>query len=368
MSTELNKTDNNELEEVSLISIINKLKEWIKILKSKILFIVLFGLIVASIVFYFVRKSKITYSARISFITEDSKASSSIGGISSIASQFGMDLGGGSSGGGSLLFGDNIFIYFKSEFLTREVLFSKFSVNSNKLMADIYAELNGYKASWEKNPQIGKVDFFVLNETKKRSRMYDSLIQSMVSNIVTNEIIVERKDKKASILEVTVTMVDEQLAKSYAELLINKATELYIDLKTRRQQISVSKLQMRADSITNLLNRKTIAGASLQTASSIMDINPIYKSDNIVASEKTSRDKSILSVMYSSVIQNLEMARFNLSQETPVIQILDVPILPLKKNKSSIIKPTILGFLFGSFLCIFYLLIQFEYRRIVLKK
>lgn len=37
--------------------------------------------------------------------------------------------------------------------------------------------------------------------------------------------------------------------------------------------------------------------------------------------------------MYSSVIQNLEMTKFQRAQEEPIIEIIDEPILPLVNSK-----------------------------------
>lgn len=44
----------------------------------------------------------------------------------------------------------------------------------------------------------------------------------------------------------------------------------------------------------------------------------------------------MLSSIFASVVQNLELAKFTLSQETPAIQIIDRPTFPLIKNKKSI--------------------------------
>lgn len=73
-----------------------------------------------------------------------------------------------------------------------------------------------------------------------------------------------------------------------------------------------------------------------------MDINPLYRTGTSVAVETTLRDKTLLSTYFCKCHQNLEMAKFTLSQETPVIQIIDAPILPLKKEKMSRLKTAIL--------------------------
>ncbi|MGC8025682.1 hypothetical protein ACP3WI_25235, partial [Salmonella enterica] len=53
-------------------------------------------------------------------------------------------------------------------------------------------------------------------------------------------------------------------------------------------------------------------------------------------------DKTMLSTVYAEVVKNLELAKFTLSQETPVIQIVDNSLFPLIRNKvSKIFQATI---------------------------
>ncbi len=45
------------------------------------------------------------------------------------------------------------------------------------------------------------------------------------------------------------------------------------------------------------------------------------------------RDKIVLSTIFSETVKNLEASKTMLAQETPTVQIVDEPELPLKKNK-----------------------------------
>jgi uncharacterized protein involved in exopolysaccharide biosynthesis len=66
----------------------------------------------------------------------------------------------------------------------------------------------------------------------------------------------------------------------------------------------------------------------------------------------------MLATVYAEVVKNLELAKFTLSQETPVIQIVDESNLPLQKNKENKILTTILVAFLFSFLLISYMLIK----------
>ncbi|WP_295234477.1 hypothetical protein [Sediminibacterium sp.] len=335
---------------ISTQEIFAELQKWISFLLSKWIFILLFGILGGIIGFIYAKYSSTTYTAKLIFVLEDSKANSgSLGGLASLAGQFGVDIG--SNSGGSLLSGDNIMLYFKSKSLAKEAFLSKYS-NSNKSFADEYAEVYGFKRQWLENPEIGPINFNSKPDLTGKKRLYDSLIQEMINKVLESQFIVEKTDKKAGFFTVSTTMKDESLSKYYCELIVNVAINHYISIKTLRQNNSVVKLEKRVDSIGALLNKKIVAGASLQTQSKTLDINPLYNTNTLITNETTVRDKSILSSIYISALQNLELAKFTLSQETPVIQIVDRPILPLPKNRVSKSKHVLLGFVFFSFLSI----------------
>jgi hypothetical protein len=341
MSEVLNDSISNNKDEISLTELFQKLDEWFRYIKSQWYKIAILGFIGGIVGFVYAYIQPITYTAKTTFVVEEGKSgSSSLGGLASLAGQFGVDVGGGSTGG--LFSGDNILLYFKSESLSREVLLSKYDTTSEKLVADVYAEIYKLNEGWENNKNIGKINFSLISNDKRYLRLQDSLLQQMVGIILKNQFSIAKTDKKAGFIEVSVTMENEILSKIYCERIVKVAVDRYIKVKTQRQKNTVDKLQFRADSVANLLSRKTISGATLQTSATTMDINPLYKTSSVINLETTVRDKTLLSTIFASVIQNLELAKFTLSQETPVIQIVDSPIQPLKIGKTSKSKTAII--------------------------
>ncbi|MBH2005691.1 MAG: hypothetical protein I8H66_13490 [Sphingobacteriia bacterium] len=327
-------------DEISLKELLQKAGDWWSYLKTQWWKIAMVGFIGGVIGFVYASMQPVTYTAKTTFVVEEGKSSSSgLGGLASLAGQFGVDMGGGSGGG--LLSGDNILLYFKSPSLAREVLLTQYDSSSNQSVADIYASVYHLREGWEQNEKIGKAHFPPTGLSKSYTRLQDSLLQKMIEGIIKTQFTVGKTDKKAGFIDVTATMQDESLAKVYCERIVKLAVEKYVGIKTQRQKATVDKLQVRVDSIANLLRQKTVSGASLQTSSSTMDINPLYRTGTAVAVETTVRDKTMLATIFASVTQNLEMAKFTLSQETPVIQIVDVPIFPLNKEKKSRLKTAI---------------------------
>lgn len=335
-------------DEISLKDLLQKVGEWWRYLKTQWWKIAIVGFLGGVMGIVYAWMQPINYTAKITFVVEEGKSGTSgLGGLASLAGQFGVDIGGGSGGG--LFSGDNILLYFKSPSLAREVLLTPYDSSSNQSVADVYSTIYELKTAWKKNEKIGQVIFPPLSVGKVYTRLQDSLLQKMIDGILKKQFTVAKTDKKAGFIDVTATMQNEMLAKVYCERIVQLAVEKYIGIKTQRQKATVDKLQVRVDSIANLLRQKTVSGATLQTSSSTMDINPLYKTGTAVAVETTVRDKTMLATIFASVTQNLEMAKFTLSQETPIIQIVDFPILPLDKDKKSKLKMAI-GFSLG---CVF---------------
>lgn len=347
-------------DEISLKELLQKAGEWWQYLKTQWWKIAIVGLVGGGIGFVYAWMKPATYIAKTTFVLEDGKSGSSgLGGLASLAGQFGVDVGGGAGGG--LLSGDNILLYFKSPSLAREVLLTQYDSSSNKSVADVYASVYKFTEGWGENEKIGKMNFPPNRLSENYTRLQDSLLQKMIDDIIKTQFTVSKTDKKAGFIDVTITMQDEALAKVYCERIVQLAVEKYINIKTQRQKATVDKLQVRVDSIANLLRQKTVSGASLQTSSSTMDINPLYKTGTAVAVETTVRDKTMLATIFASVTQNLEVAKFTLSQETPVIQIVDSPTLPLTKETMSKLKTT---FVF-SFISFFVFILFLVMKRII---
>lgn len=339
-----------------------KWNHWVKIVKANWLKIGVISCLGGLLGYGYAYLQPLNYQAKMVFVVEDARNNTgNLGNISSLAGQFGVDLGANNNN--NILSGDNILYYFRSASLAKEVLLSPSLAGANLSVMDDYVKIYGLKESWSsKIEHIDQLHFSPMTAKQNYSVQQDSLIQIVVEKILAGQFSVERIDKKASFIEVSTNMLDPNLSKIYCERIVGAAVNRYIQFKTQRQKSTVDKLQKRLDSIAGLLSQKTIYSANLQTSAATMDINAIYKTNSAVATETSSREKTLLSGIFASVTQNLEMAKFNLSQETPVIQVIDSPVLPLKEVKTSKLKMLLV---FGMLFCmgaLFYSIIAHELK------
>ena len=290
-----------------------------------------------------------TYTARLTFVIDDSKSSGG-GGLSALAGSFGisMDM---LSGGNGVLAGDNVLELVKSRKLIKATLLTAY--DSTQTLADRYATVYNLNKKWLKYSPDGKITRFPLGGINN-NRLQDSLLHEMSILILSGEFGIAKPDKKLGFFEVNTTMKDEKLALLFCNRIIKQATDFFINTKTKKLRNNITRLQSRADSIGAILNRRTYSSSSANQ--SLLDINPAYTSPNANVEIKE-RDKIILSTVFSETVKMLESSRSTLAQETPTVQIVDEPEIPLKKNRLKYSIAILGGIIIGGLIAIFYILL-----------
>jgi len=170
-------------EEISLKELVYKMTAIWSYLIKKWVFILFAGIIGAGIGFVYAWFQPVKYQSRLSFVVEESKAG--VGGLASLAGQFGFDVGGGAGGG--VFSGENILLFLKSENLCRDVLLTPYDASGKSLLADKYAEANDLKSAWSKKKELGLISF-VQYKNGAETRLGDSLLKVIVGRILKNEL------------------------------------------------------------------------------------------------------------------------------------------------------------------------------------
>jgi uncharacterized protein involved in exopolysaccharide biosynthesis len=75
-------------------------------------------------------------------------------------------------------------------------------------------------------------------------------------------------------------------------------------------------------------------------------------------SQKKTVDVQASAAVYAELLKNLELAKITLRKETPLIQPIDSPQLPLETEKPGKVLFPVLGAIIGFILCVFYLVFK----------
>jgi len=254
-----------------------------------------------------------TYRASATFIVEE--GSSKGGGLSGIASQFGIDIGSMMGGGGSGMFsGENIYEIMKSRLIIEKVLLSKIDSaegGNGKSMADLYLQISGMqKALNKKGPEFAKLNFTNLKEDSKHTILQDSVLNVLVQKIVNQNLTIDKQNKKTSIITISLTSSSQVFSKIFVEKLLSKTSELYIDIKTRNLSKNINKIQRKADSLQNSLNN--IYNRTFEVSKQkLLNTNAAIKI-NTNSEESALRDKTVTYTLYGEVIKNLETLKISI--------------------------------------------------------
>jgi uncharacterized protein involved in exopolysaccharide biosynthesis len=328
----------NPSDEISIVDLISKVKEITKYLKSKWIIILSFSLLGALLGLGYSIFKKPTYTAICTFVLEDAKGGGGLGQYAGLASLAGINLGGS---GGGIFEGDNIIELYKSRTMIEKALLSD-AINNGKKepLINSFIEAYNLRAKWISENLGSNIDF-VANQ-QNFTRVQDSLISDIVDLFNKKLLTVIKPDKKLNIISVQVETKNEFFSKNFTEKLVQTVNDFYIYTKTKKTSQNVQILQHQADSVKQSLN------TSLSGVASAIDADPNANPQLIslkVSAQKRQIDVQAATAVYGEIVKNLELAKISFRQETPLIQVVDYPILPLKCNYINKLKGLIVGFL-----------------------
>jgi hypothetical protein len=339
-----------EEDEISLKELILKSQEWWKYLLNKWLVILIAGLIGGALGLTYAFIKKPIYTAETTFVLEEGDGSGGIGQYAGLASMIGIDLGGG---GGGIFKGDNILELYKSRRMIQETLLSIDTFDGKKQsLIERYIEFNKLREGWYKKPNLSDLHF---ERTQKFTRIQDSVIGKFVDIIGGGMLEVTKPDKKLSIISVKVQSGDELFAKSFADNIVNKVNAFYVNTKTKKSLENLAILQNQADSVRQVLNASIGGVAAAVDANP--NLNPAFQKLR-VSSQRKQIDVQASGAVYQEVVKNLELAKISYRNEKPLIQVIDEPVFPLKRDKLGKAKGILLGGIIFGFLVIVVLLLR----------
>ncbi len=336
----------SQINEITFISIVIKAKSGIKYILHKWYVIGLVSLVssIGGITYAWLEKPK--YHAELIFSAE-SGGDNKLGSYGSIAAQFGFDLG---NSGGSVFQGDNLMELLRTRNLISKTLYSKNPYSKNELMIETYVKVHKIAKATVNGRPLNTINY---KDTTLYDRTKDSITNKVVEKIIKDQLIIDKKDKKLSFISATMIDNDEFFAKNFIELLAQNAIEYFISYRTKKSSQNVEVLQVQADSVKKVL----FGGIVNIAASNDLNINPIRQISK-TSSQKKQVDVQVANAVYVEIVKNLELAKLNLLKETPLIQIIDTPVLPLKKEKHGRLLTGLFFGIVGFVLVILFLLIQ----------
>jgi len=343
-----NEIQNIEQDEISLKELILKIKDWYRFLLSKWIVLLAAGIFGGAIGVGYAFMQKPTYTATLSFALEDEKqGGGGLSGALGLASSLGIDLG--TSAGGAFS-GANLIELMKSRKIVEKALLNPITINGKtQSLAQYFINFNELNKNWSKNSALKNILFDVEADRAKYTLQQDSILGNVYASIAgANGLLsVAQKDKKISIINIEVKSTNELFSKTFTESIAQEVSSYYIEIKSKKARQNMEILQRQTDSIRAELNGAITGVAS--AADNTFGLNPamlVRKTPGTRRQVDVQANTAIL----TQLVTNLEMAKVSLRKETPLIQVIDKPILPLKKEKIGKLKSLIIGGFLAGFL------------------
>lgn len=348
----MNKEKPND--EISLKELLEKAKEWFSYLLSQWKVIVLAGIVGSGLGLAYSFSKKPVYTASLSFALEDEKGGGGLGSALGLASSLGLDLGGG---GGSIFTGSNLTELFKSRAMVEKTLLSPVVVEGKTIsLAEMYIQNNGWRDQWNDNPKFKAIQFLPDTKRKYFTRVHDSILGVMYQDLSKTGLVVGQKDKKIAIITIDVSSTNELFSKYFTEALVKEVSDFYVMTKSKKARENMDILERQTDSIRGALNG-AITGVAVANDNTF-GLNPAMNVRR-APSARRQVDVQANTTILTELVKQTEMAKVTLRKETPLIQVIDQPILPLQKEKFGKAK----GLVVGGFLAVFLVVLVLIIRR-----
>lgn len=354
---EQKNNDSSIQGEITLKDLIISIRDWVRYFWKKKWLIIAVGLIGALIGFLYALKQKPTYTATTNFVLETGSGQGSrLGSYAGIASAFGIDLGGA---GGGLFEGENILELYRSRNMITKSLLTEYNFSGKKqMLIDRYIDFNELRDSWGKSKGLKAIKFTPENiyPNTQQQLLHDSVMGQIVKGIGNGMLKVFKKDKKLNLVTVSVTSSDELFAKAFDEVLVQNVNQFYLDTKSKKNIDNIAILQLKTDSVRGIMTGAINKAAAVADATP--NQNPTRMAQRVAPIQNAKVSAEINQAVLGTLLQNLELSKISLLKETPLIQIVDEPILPLEKIGFGKKKGILLGGVLGGFLILLFLMIS----------
>ncbi|CAC9976420.1 MULTISPECIES: lipopolysaccharide biosynthesis protein [Flavobacterium] len=343
----------DESDEISLKELIEKIKEGFFFLLSKWKIILLAGFIGGCLGITYSILKKPIYTATLSFALEDEKTGGGLGNALGLATSLGLDVGGE---GGGIFTGPNLTELFKSRNMVEQTLLSPVKVDGKLIsLAEMYIQNNNWRKKWEDDNKFKSLEFLPNGKRVGFTRIQDSILGKIYENLSKGSLNVGQKDKKVAIITIDVSSKNELFAKYFCEALAKQVGNFYVVTKSKKARLNMDILERQTDSVRRELN-SAITGVAIANDNTF-NLNPALNVRR-TPSARRQVDVQANTAILTELVKQAELAKVALRKETPLIQIIDSPILPLAKEHLGILKGLILGAFIASFLTAGFLLLK----------
>lgn len=278
-------------------------------------------------------------------IDSDANNASFLSSLMNLAGAFGM--GGGSQSEGftnELLHG-----IIQSRRVIKEAMLQRYSVDGQ------YDRLGHHLIrlypDWAEEMEIQEER--ILTDTLVQVTPHeDSLLEMMFLKIREDHLSVAYEEGTA-----LNTLTFRSLSRDYSihasNQIITAASDFFIRSAVAKERQSLEIAQRQADSLMGVLKAKEALLARLTDEQGYG-----FRAADLLEEGRLLRDIEVMSTMYAESYGSMEVARTNLRDKKPIIEVVDRPEYATHKEEIKLVAFSIIAGILGAFLCVFFFIVR----------
>jgi len=225
----------------------------------------------------------------------------------------------------------------------------------------MYIQNSKWREQWAKSTALKNIQFLPNANRQQFSRVQDSIMGVMYQALSNGTLKVTQNDKKTDIITIDMQSPNENFAKYFTEALAKEVSDFYILTKSKKARINMDILERQTDSIRGELNG-AITGVAIANDNTF-GLNPALNVRR-TPSARRQVDVQANTAIITELVKQSELAKVTVRKETPLIQVIDRPIFPLKMDRLGKIKGIVLGGLIAGFLAVLALMVKMIFKKI----
>ena len=302
------------------------------------------GFICAGLFFVKAKKTKPVYTAKSTIFPLINSSDNSMNASSTLSGLLGLSQSGNSfSNGGDASI--NIIELAFSRNVRETVASGKITALGNKTVTELLIEeYNSNTYFWQKRMHMK-------DDSASNAALGGQVLLSHIN----------AKINKNGVLEMYFSSTNEALVTPVSNLLIDKISEFYVNLKVSKATFDYNFLVKKIDSLKNVLDLLDSHAIQMQQTT---QFTPDGKLQYSLPKDNLSDERQMVARIRDIAINNREEALWRLQKATPIIAVLDKPNPPFDVDKPSLLIQVFTGFFIGILLVCFILCSPIFYRYI----
>ena len=338
-------SNSSQNDGVGLKELILKIKEiWYEAWRNWWI-IALFILAVLAFQVYTVFSSRPYYPAKLTFMVNEQEGGGGLGAMAGVLGNFGLGRGGDFNL-------EKMLELSKSRKIIQNVLLSKGDMNGkNDFYGNHLIKLYDYHEEWSEDTTGLNQFLFTHDSIPAFSRIENKVLMIMHARVIGNKerglepLLRSAVSENTGIMALNLVSLNEDISINLLREIYNELSEFYINKAIEKQKHTFDAIKSKADSLKQELSSAEYGLANF------MDRNRgLYNKTDQLNQLRLEAKVKMLAAAWAKVEEQKEVAEFSLRDRTPIVQIIDLPIPPIKAVSKSLVKAGAIAVFLGTFL------------------